>query len=186
MLVLCCAAASGARGEALVVTTPLPDGDFESGPGTWTELSNHDLGIYPLVVTTNDLPQGITPHDGTHAAWFGGFDDDDSSLQQSVTVPAILPKLGAWYWVSSGEVVCGFDVLTVRVNDTVVDTVNLCGANNTGGWTLRTVDLAAYAGQTVTLRVRVVTDSSVNSNLFADTFFFESQTEIVFADGFEG
>ena len=39
---------------------------------------------------------------------------------------------------------------------------------NTGGWVTHSVNLSAYAGQTVALQIRVETDSSLNSNLFVD------------------
>jgi hypothetical protein len=183
-MLLCCVGSATAAPGATLDIVPLFDGDFESGPGTWSEFSNHDLGLYPLVVPAGELPQGVTPHDGTHAVWLGGLFDDVSYLERSVTVPTIAPRLGAWYLISSQESSCSVDVLTVSLNGTTVDTIGLCIFNNKG-WTARTVDISAFAGQTVTLRVQVSTDSSDNSNLFADTFFLETKPEVVFADGFE-
>ena len=51
-----------------------------------------------------------------------------------------------------------------------------CAARpNTGGSTKRTVNLAAYVGQSVTLQVhtRGETNATVNSNLFVDDVNFE-------------
>jgi len=48
---------------------------------------------------------------------------------------------------------------------------------------LHEVDISAYAGQTVTLRIQVDTDADLNSNLFVDDVSFDILP--IFADGFE-
>jgi hypothetical protein len=55
-----------------------------------------------------------------------------------------------------------------------VNQYDLCSSKNTYGWTTHTVDLRAYAGQSVTLQIRVETNSSVNSNLFIDDLSFRA------------
>ena len=47
-------------------------------------------------------------------------------------------------------------------------TYDLCDTNDTSGWVRQTVDLSAYAGQTIQLQFRAETDSSENSNWFVD------------------
>ena len=55
-----------------------------------------------------------------------------------------------------------------------MDTVDLCSSNNTGGWVQKSINLSAYAGQTVTLQIRAATDGSLNSNWFIDDVSFQS------------
>jgi hypothetical protein len=175
------------RGEPLTPsgTSPIPNGDFESGNSVWTSVSNHDLLLYPLIVHAGELPSGVTPQSGSWAVWLGGFQSDTSSIEQSVMVPAISPKLTAWYWIASEETVCSFDRLSVTVNSVPIDNRDLCGSTSTGGWNPRTVDLSPWAGQTATLRLQVTTDSTLNSNVFIDTLHFDFELDPVFDDGFE-
>jgi len=55
----------------------------------------------------------------------------------------------------------------------VVDQYDLCHANNTGGWVPHTVSLAAYAGQTVTLRIETQTNAILSSSLLVDDVTFQ-------------
>jgi len=47
-----------------------------------------------------------------------------------------------------------------------------CKEKNTSGWTAVTVDLAAFAGQTVTLRFHATLNGDANSNFFLDDVAF--------------
>ncbi len=146
---------------------PIVNGNFESGPSVgWTEFSTHG---WDVIVT--DLPGTITAHSGIYAAWLGGEIDDISYVQQQVTIPIALPFLTYYHWIAS-EDECGFDFGGVMVNTTVVDVYNLCMATGTGGWVKRSVNLSAYAGQTVTLQIRAETDGAMNSNLIIDDVAF--------------
>ncbi len=142
--------------------TGIVNGDFESGPTGWTE---HSLQGWPIILHQDDLP--VSPHSGSWAAWLGGDDNEDARISQMVTLPSGNPTLSLWEWVASADV-CGYDLAWVRINETNVETINLCANNNTGGWVRRTVNLSAYAGQTVSLQIRVQTDGSLNSNYFVD------------------
>lgn len=142
----------------------IANGGFENGQdGSWEEYSAHGWDI--IVDTSILLP--TPPHSGSWAAWLGGDFDDVSYISQSVTIPAEAPTLSFWNWIAS-EGTCGCDFGWVKINDTTVQTIDLCGDNNTSGWVNRTVDLSAYAGQTVTLQIRVETDGSLNSNYYID------------------
>jgi hypothetical protein len=109
----------------------------------------------------------VTPHSGEWAAWLGGDNNEVAYVRQSVTIPANAATLRFWMWIAS-EDYCGFDFGGVLINNTTVDQFDLCGAADTNGWVQRSVDLSAYAGQTVALQIRVETDPSLNSNLFID------------------
>jgi hypothetical protein len=138
------------------------NGNFESGPTVWTEYSSH---AWPIIV--NSFPTGITPHSGSYAAWLGGAYDDTSYVQQQVTLSASAPFLVYWQWIASTDG-CGWDFGSVLVDNTVVNTYDLCSSTNTGGWVKHSVNLSAYAGRSVALQIRAETDSSQNSNLFID------------------
>jgi serine protease len=149
---------------------PIVNPGFESGHTGWTEYSA--LG-YDLIM--NPFP--VTPHGGSWAAWLGGDHNEDSYIQQSVTVPAATPYLSYWHWIDS-EDFCGWDFGSVQVNGTTVNEYTLCASANTNGWVQRTVNLGAYAGQTVSLRIRVVTDSSFVSSLFVDDVAFQASASV--------
>ena len=123
----------------------------------------------------------MTPHGGSWAAWLGGEFDDISYVQQSVGVSAGTPYLAYWHWIASADA-CGYDYGGVLVNGTVVDVYTLCTTSSTGGWVKHVVNLSAYAGQIVTLQIRVEADSSGNSNLFVDDVAFQSSPVVAALD----
>ncbi|OIO86699.1 MAG: hypothetical protein AUK02_05730 [Anaerolineae bacterium CG2_30_58_95] len=139
------------------------NGDFESGLTGWTEYSTHG---WPIIVNSFS-PNSVTAHSGSYAAWLGGSNDEISYIQQQVTISSGAPYLVYWQWIGSDDV-CGSDIGEVLVNGSVVDVYNLCTENNTGGWVTHSVDLSAYAGQSVTLQIRSETGPSIYSNLFVD------------------
>ena len=160
---------SGGSYSPLVVHSPsaagVANGDFENGrDGSWGEFSTHD---WELVVNTTVVTNTAPAHSGIWEAWLGGDDDDTSYITQSVIISAESPILSFWQWIAS-EDACGYDWAGVVVNSDTAISYTLCSDVNTYGWVIRTVDLSAYAGQTVGLQFRAETDSSLNSNLFID------------------
>ncbi len=147
---------------------PFTNPGFESGATGWAEFSA--LG-WPLIINSG-FPSGVTPHNGSWLAWLGGDYDETAYVQQQVSVPSAGSFLSYWHWIGSDDV-CGFDFANILVNGTSVHQYDLCSDANTFGWSQKVVNLAAYAGQSVTLRIRVTTDSSLNSNLFLDDFSFQ-------------
>ncbi|NUQ38245.1 MAG: S8 family serine peptidase [Caldilineales bacterium] len=144
----------------------LVNGGFEQGREVgWRSYSSNG---WHLIFPGSDLPGTITPHGGAWAAWLGGDDNELSALTQRVTIPQSHPTLRFWYWIASQDY-CGYDFGGVVINNTqLADAFTLCSARDTNGWVLRTVDLSAFAGQTVELQLRADTDGSLNSNLFID------------------
>lgn len=145
--------------------TGLVNGDFEQGRNVgWSESSSNG---YDLVVSGSNLP--VSAHSGSWAAWLGGAPNEEAILRQTVTIPANDPAITFWYAVGS-EDSCGYDVYGMFINqdaNQLADTFSLCEDTRTG-WARRTVDMSAYAGQTVTVDFYVFTDESLNSNLFID------------------
>ena len=148
---------------------PLLNGDFEAGAVQWAEYSNHS---WPIILSSDDV-DGLPVRGGRWAAWLGGEYDEIAFISQEVTVPADRPFLTYYHLIASQDQ-CGYDFGGVLVNDEVVDVYDLCDPADTGGYVLHAVNLGAYAGQTVTLQIRVETDGSRNSNLFVDDVSFSA------------
>lgn len=144
--------------------SPIVNPGFEQGPGAgWQEYSAQGWDI----ILNGGFPGSVAPHGGQWLAWLGGGNDEIAYVRQTVTIPAGASTLSFWAWIAS-EDYCGYDFGGVMVNNTVVNAFNLCTSTSTSGWVRRTVNLAAYAGQSVALQIRAETDSSLNSNLFID------------------
>jgi hypothetical protein len=144
------------------------NGDFESGPVGWSEYSFQG---WPLIVSPPLIPSTL-PRSGSWIAWLGGDNNEVSSIQQQITVSGANPFLGYWYWIAS-EDSCGNDWAWVRINNASIHTHQLCTGAITGGWVKQVIDLAAYAGQSVSLEFRVETNATLNSNFFIDDVAFQ-------------
>jgi hypothetical protein len=144
------------------------NGDFEDGRTGWTEYSTH-----PWDLIVRDFPGDVTPRSGSWAAWLGGENNHESYVGQQVTVPAGGPYLAYWHWIKSTDI-CGNDLGSVVINGFTVNQYDLCGFEQTSGWVKHVVDLDAYAGRTVEIRIRVETNSLIASSLFVDDVSFQS------------
>ncbi len=156
--------AGGGGGGSLV-----PNGDFEQGATIWIQSSSNGR----QQIRNSFAPNSVTPYSGAWGAWLGGALNEQGYLQQTVTVPAGAPYLYFYNWIGSADLL-GFDFGYVMINGTPVSTVDLYSGANTGGWVKRVTNLSAYAGQTVTLRIAIATDDSLNSNWFIDDVGFQS------------
>ena len=71
---------------------------------------------------------------------------------------------------------CGnrYDMAQVSVNGVTLPAGNieLCSRNNARTWTAKTFNLNPYVGQTVTLSIKVSTDTTVVSSLWVDDIGF--------------
>ena len=141
----------------------LPNGDFEQGHVAWSEYS---MDSWDIIVTL--FPGGVTAHGGRWAAWMGRANDDLSYVQQQIFIPSDFPYLVYYHWIDSTESTCDHDLARVLINGATVDQYNLCISTSTGGWVTHAVNLSAYISQTVTLRIQVDTNGTVNSNLIVD------------------
>ncbi|BCX02888.1 MAG: hypothetical protein KatS3mg053_0826 [Candidatus Roseilinea sp.] len=151
----------------------LVNGDFEQGPSVgWTISSNYPSEC--LICDRDNLPS-VGPHGGDWAAWFGGVNNENASLKQTVTIPAGAPYLGFWHVIASNDF-CGdnYDVARIKVNGTDVRKINLCSTTHNPNWTKTSVNLSAYAGQSVLLELTVKTDSSIVSSWLVDDLAFQA------------
>lgn len=142
---------------------PLRNGNFEQESAYWQEASS---GQFRLIFERPEL-DGIIPHTGDWAAWLGGKNGEISELSQKITVPFATPLLGYWYLIFT-EDACGRDNATLLIDEEIVEDLALCTIGNTD-WSFQTIDLSAYAGQTVMLKFRVEIDTNDrHSNLYLD------------------
>lgn len=152
----------------------LVNGDFEQGAGVgWLESSS---GGWPVVTHASALPPVFQPHGGEWAAWLGGADFEYTTLSQELTIPFDAPFLSFYHQIDSIDG-CGYDVGGVYVNGSAMAFYDLCLATITSGWTLSTVDLTAFAGETVVLEFFTSTDVSYYSSFFIDDVVFKASGE---------
>lgn len=150
-------------------TTPPPGGTnvvvnpgFENGTTGWTQYSS---GGYALIDTTR-------PRTGSYSSYFCNYNNCNEYIQQTVTVPANGTLTYYWYMTSGEGTGTAYDYLHVRVYSTggaLLGTLRSWSNRNTRGiWSLDTISMSAYAGQTVILRFQGTTDSSLTSAFFVD------------------
>ncbi len=149
------------------------NGDFEEGPNAaWVEFSSND---YELILQQENLL--VTPKSGSWAVWLGGDLNETSRLSQNVPISSSGPYLHFWYWIGS-EDYCGYDYFNVKVNNVIINTINLCGVNNSTNWGEKVINLSAYSGSNINLMFEVVTDGTFNSNLFLDNVSMSASSSV--------
>jgi subtilisin family serine protease len=134
------------------------NGGFESGATGWTQAPTG-------VISTSK------PHGGAYSAWLGGANSTAESVAQTVKVPAN-GQLSYWWHMTTTETGGVYDYLRVRVYSTggallgTLRTLTNSSARNT--WSQDIVGLAAWAGQTVTVKFEATTDYSLPSSFYVD------------------
>lgn len=136
---------------------------FESGPNVaWTDTSK---GGYEIIDTTR-------PRTGAYSAYFCDTNSCADTLEQTITVPTNGTLTYYWYQTSSEGTTTAYDYLYVRLYSTggsLLTTLRTWSNRNTrNAWSLDTISLGTYAGQTVKLRFVSTTDSSLLSAYFVD------------------
>ncbi len=135
---------------------------FESGATSWTSTSG--------VITSST---GASPRTGSYYAWLDGYGSSHTDyVQQSVTIPAAgSASLGFYLRVSSDETTStqAYDTLKVQViaggTTTLTTYSNL---DETTGYVLKTLDMSAWTGQTVTVKFLGVEDASLATSFLVD------------------
>ncbi|WP_330458084.1 hypothetical protein OIB37_14965 [Streptomyces sp. NBC_00820] len=136
----------------------LGNAGFESGNTVWTASSG---------AITNDT--GEAAHGGSYKAWLDGYGSSHTdTVSQSVTIPAGCHASFSFYLhVDTAETgTTAFDKLTVTANTTTLATYS--NVNAATGYALKTFDLSAFAGQTVTLKFSGVEDTSLQTSFVVD------------------
>jgi serine protease len=151
---------------ATPIATPTPSGScsgqlllnpgFESGSANWTSTSG--------VINTD----GAYAHAGSGYAWLDGYGSTHTdTLSQSVSIKAGCAATLTYYLrittQESGST--AYDKLTLSVNGVAKQTFSNV---NAGPYAQRSLDLSAYAGQTVTLKWTGTEDASLATSFFID------------------
>jgi serine protease len=107
---------------------------------------------------------------GTWKAWLDGYGSAHTdTLSQTVTIPAGCTNatLGYYLHIDTQETgTTAYDKLTVSINGTTKATFS--NVNAATGYTLHTLSLASYAGQSVTIKFTGTEDSSLATSFVID------------------
>ncbi|MEU6078112.1 M28 family peptidase [Micromonospora sp. NPDC047074] len=136
------------------------NGGFESGSAPWTATSG---------VITNDADQPART--GSYKAWLAGYGSTRTdTLSQSVSIPAGCTSytLSFWLHIDTAETTTStaYDRLVVQVGSTTLATYS--NLNAAAGYTQRSFNVAAYAGQTVTIKFTGTEDASLQTSFVLD------------------
>ncbi|GAA1397147.1 hypothetical protein GCM10009639_34140 [Kitasatospora putterlickiae] len=137
----------------------LGNAGFETGAAApWTASSG---------VVDNSSSQA--PRGGSWKAWLNGYGSTHTdTLSQTVTIPSgCKATLSFYLHIDTGESgTTVYDRLMVQANGTTLKTYSNVDAAT--GYQLRTFDLSAYAGQTVTLKFTGTEDASLQTSFVID------------------
>jgi hypothetical protein len=117
----------------------------------------------PWTATSGVISDSSTepPHSGTWDAWLDGYGKTTTdTLSQTVTLPTGCSNYQLSYWLhidtAETTTTTAYDTLSVQIlnsSGAVLGTVgSFSNLNAASGYTQRTANLAAYAGQTITLK----------------------------------
>lgn len=143
------------------------DGGFEAGGQGWTQYSK--LGF--------QLIDPFYPRSGKLGAWLGAENDAYDQITQTLMLPSGSASitLNLWWALFTQENPGGaFDHLKVLLyaQDGATLLATLLNVNNDSAdqwvWNPSSVDLLAYAGQTVQLRIVATTDQNNPTSFFVD------------------
>ncbi|WP_223164032.1 M4 family metallopeptidase [Nocardioides mesophilus] len=161
---------STSTSETCGTSTPPPTGGnllanpgFESAAVSWSATSG---------AITNAT--GGSPRSGSWYAWLDGYGAAHTDyVQQSVAVPAAArATLSLYLWVASDETTTGtaYDTLKVQVlsGGTTSTLATYSNLDKGSGYVLRTVDLSAFTGRTVTVKLLGVEDASLGTSFLID------------------
>ncbi|MBV2356278.1 M1 family metallopeptidase [Streptomyces sp. J2-1] len=146
---------------ACVATQVVANGGFESGGSPWTQSTSG-------LVTSR---AGQTAHGGTSFAWLDGTGSTRTdTLTQSVTVPAgcASASLNFWLHTDTAETTTttAYDKLAVKLGSSTLATYSNLDKNT--GYVQKTLDVSAFAGQTVALSFTGTEDSSLKTSFVVD------------------
>jgi serine protease len=144
------------------------NGGFEGSASPWTLTS----GVY----CTNSTCSGETAHGGTGFAWLDGYGTTHTdSATQSVSIPSgkTTATLAFYLHIDTRETgSTAYDTLKVQVlnsSGTVLGTLaTYSNVNAASGYSLKSLDMSAYIGQSVKIRFLGAEDSSLATSFVID------------------
>jgi hypothetical protein len=143
---------------------------FESGPTIWVQAS----GDYDII---GNVASGYYPHNGSWGTWFGGYNNADDQIYQTINLPvAPAAELTLYLYVASTEgTTYPYDYFHAELQNASGQTLEtFLWADNrmdAAGWYIGTMtwnDFSAHSGQTRRLVLHGTTDSSLHTNFFVD------------------
>ncbi|MFF9243367.1 M1 family aminopeptidase [Streptomyces sp. NPDC014776] len=142
-------------------TQVVANGGFESGTSPWSQSSS-------TVITSRS---GQSAHGGSSYAWLDGVGSTHTdTLSQSVTVPAgcATATLTFWLHIDTDETTSSiaYDKLTAKIGATTLATYS--NLDDATGYVQKSLDVSAYAGQSVTLSFTGTEDSSLQTSFVLD------------------
>ncbi|AOR36416.1 peptidase [Streptomyces fodineus] len=146
---------------ACTPTQAVANGGFESGTSPWSTSA-------ATVITSRS---GQTAHGGSSYAWLDGVGSTHTdTLSQSVTIPAgcDAATLTFWLHIDTDETTSSvaYDKLTAKIGGTTLATYSNLDENT--GYVQKSIDVSAYAGQTVTLSFTGTEDYSLQTSFVLD------------------
>jgi hypothetical protein len=158
------AAQPTAQHSAAATCTPtqvVANGGFESGTSPWSQSSS-------TVITSRS---GQSAHGGSSYAWLDGVGSTHTdTLSQSVTVPSgcATATLTFWLHIDTDETTSSvaYDKLTAKIGATTLATYS--NLDDATGYVQRSLDVSAFAGQSVTLSFTGTEDSSLQTSFVLD------------------
>lgn len=148
---------------------PIPNGGFELGRVFWSEFSSYASNI---LILNSGFPAGVSPHDGSWAAWLGHewwYHPQDDYIYQTITITTDKPILHFWYWIQSTELVPYNDTFKIYFyNSDPIVNWPLDSNMVTPYWAEVAIDLSAYAGITAELQFASHNDWNYGSHIFLD------------------
>ena len=172
---------------------------YKIGPHEYN--SKDPQGLVVVLPKKQVTQQLVAPASGTKQWWSGSADDLTSSLTREAAVPAGHSTLA---FKANYDIEKGYDYAQVQVDDgagwksltgnltTVPVNGGIDGSTN-DKWVDASYDMSAYAGQSVQLRFRYVTDGGAagnddnpnNNGFFVDDIALVAGGTTVFSDGAE-
>ncbi|MEU3454055.1 M4 family metallopeptidase [Micromonospora sp. NPDC006766] len=159
---------NGSSGGCTGAGQKLGNPGFESGRTIWT-ASSGVIGQYGS--------SGQPTHGGTWNAWMDGYGSTHTdTLSQSVSLPAGCTTYNFSFWLhidsSETTTTTAYDTLKVQVlnsSGTVLATLaTYSNLNKAAGYSQKSFSLAAYAGQTVTLKFTAAEDVLYQTSFVID------------------
>ncbi|WHM40474.1 M1 family aminopeptidase [Streptomyces sp. BPTC-684] len=155
------AAAPQAKAAACTPAQVVANGGFESGTSPWSQSQTS-------VITSRT---GQSAHGGTTFAWLNGVGSTHTdTLSQSVTIPSgcSTATLTFWLHIDTAETTSSiaYDKLTAKIGSTTLATYS--NLNKNTGYLQKSLDVSAFAGQTVNLAFTGTEDSSLQTSFVID------------------
>ncbi|MEU2612477.1 M4 family metallopeptidase [Micromonospora sp. NPDC007271] len=159
---------NGGSGGCTGAGQKLGNPGFESGNTVWT-ASSGVIGQYGS--------SGQPTHGGTWNAWMDGYGSTHTdTLSQAVSLPSGCTSYNFSFWLhidsSETTTTTAYDTLKVQVlnsSGTVLATLaTYSNLNKASGYSQKSFSLAAYAGQTVTLKFTATEDVYLQTSFVVD------------------